>query len=125
MPYVMPERNNQVKNVYSNSIVAGKIRQRHNANMRNLRRIRIQRGLSQTELARMIGTTQPTISKIEKGDMNVTLALIESAAKALGVTPVELFGVSETQQRILEAISAMPEDRRAAAIVVLEAMTKG
>ena len=40
-------------------------------------------GISQTELARMIGTKQPAISRLEKGDYNTTLSTFFKVAEAL------------------------------------------
>lgn len=120
----MPHGHYNVQHEYSCGAVERLNQWAHSPPMKNMKRIRIDRKLNQTQLADMVGTTQPTISKIEKGDMNVTLGLIEACAKALGVTPVELFGLSEAQQRVLDVMSALPEDRRAAAFVVLEAMSR-
>ena len=40
-------------------------------------------GISQTELARIIGTKQPAISRLEKGDYNTTLSTFFKVAEAL------------------------------------------
>ena len=48
-------------------------------------------GLSQTELAKKIGTTQNTISSIETGQYSPTAYLSGLLAKALGVTWEECF----------------------------------
>jgi DNA-binding XRE family transcriptional regulator len=40
-------------------------------------------GISQTELARIIGTKQPAISRLEKGDYNTTLNTFFKVAEAL------------------------------------------
>ncbi|TEU16200.1 MAG: helix-turn-helix domain-containing protein [Dehalococcoidia bacterium] len=42
-------------------------------------------GMSQTELARRIGTRQPAISRLEKGDYNTTLSTLLRATEALGL----------------------------------------
>ncbi len=42
-------------------------------------------GLSQTELARIIGTRQPAISRLEKGDYNTTLSTLFRVTEALGL----------------------------------------
>ena len=39
--------------------------------------------ISQTELARIIGTKQPAISRLEKGDYNTTLSTFFKVAEAL------------------------------------------
>ncbi|MDD5435725.1 MAG: helix-turn-helix domain-containing protein [Nitrospira sp.] len=40
-------------------------------------------GISQTELAKIIGTKQPAISRLEKGDYNTTLSTFFKVADAL------------------------------------------
>ena len=42
-------------------------------------------GMSQTELARRIGTRQPAISRLEKGDYNTTLSTLFRATEVLGL----------------------------------------
>ena len=49
----------------------------------NLIRRRSQLRISQTELARLIGTKQPAISRLEKGDYNTTLSTFLKVADAL------------------------------------------
>jgi ribosome-binding protein aMBF1 (putative translation factor) len=46
---------------------------------------RIERGLSQKELARKIGTKQSAISRLESGTYNPTIAFLQKVGKALGV----------------------------------------
>jgi len=42
-------------------------------------------GMSQTELARIIGTRQPAISRLENGDSNTTLSTLFRVTEALGL----------------------------------------
>ncbi len=72
----------------------------------------------------MAGLNQATVSKVERGEMNVTLEVIDAIATALNVQPVQLFDLPELQARALAAINAIDPERRAAALVVLEAMAK-
>ena len=51
--------------------------------IRNLIKRRSKLGISQTELARIIGTKQPAISRLEKGDYNTTLSTFFKVADAL------------------------------------------
>lgn len=53
--------------------------------IRNLIARRNKLGLSQTELARMVGTQQPAISRLEKGDTNTTLKTLFQVADALNM----------------------------------------
>jgi DNA-binding XRE family transcriptional regulator len=47
-------------------------------------RLRIARGLTQTQLAQMVGTKQPSIARLEKGDSTPSLAFLDKLAEALG-----------------------------------------
>jgi DNA-binding XRE family transcriptional regulator len=51
--------------------------------IRSLIERRSELGISQTELARVIGTKQPAISRLEKGDYNTTLSTFFKVADAL------------------------------------------
>ncbi|MFA6917952.1 MAG: helix-turn-helix transcriptional regulator [Candidatus Gracilibacteria bacterium] len=46
---------------------------------------RLEKGLSQAELANKIGTKQSAISRLESGDYNPSVKLLEKVAKALGL----------------------------------------
>jgi DNA-binding XRE family transcriptional regulator len=46
-------------------------------------RLRIQRGLTQEELAKMIGTRQPSIARLENGSSVPSLSFLERIANAL------------------------------------------
>lgn len=50
-----------------------------------IRSIRLEAGLSQTDLARSIGTSQPHIARIERGSAEPTLDTCRRLARALGV----------------------------------------
>ena len=113
-----------VKHQYACQAVAGDLCRAHNAHMNNVRAIRHERGLSQAQLAELAGLNQATISKLERGDMNVTLDKIHAIARALRVEPAELFTLPDLQRRALAAISAIDPARRDAALVVLEAMAR-
>lgn len=51
--------------------------------IRSLMERRNQLCISQTQLARMVGTKQPAISRLEKGDYNTTLSTFFKVANAL------------------------------------------
>jgi transcriptional regulator with XRE-family HTH domain len=90
--------------------------------MRAMSRIRKSRGLSQAQLAEMVGCTQATISRIEDGKGNTSVEMIEAIAAALRVAPSALFETSELQARITTALADLTPDQQRAALVVLEAM---
>jgi transcriptional regulator with XRE-family HTH domain len=55
-----------------------------------LREIRLQRGISQEELAERAGLHRTYVSSVERGERNISLVNIENLARALGVTLAEL-----------------------------------
>ncbi len=58
---------------------------------KNIRRIRIKKGISQEQLAMRTGVTQSHISRIESGNFNPTLDTIAKIAEALGKSLTSLF----------------------------------
>lgn len=76
--------------------------------------IRKQKGLSQGELADLVGVEQPTISRFERGFDGVTLRLIKQIADALGVTVADLFGDErdEAEQALLNAYRSLSDERK-------------
>lgn len=52
---------------------------------RQVRELRVQQGLSQTELARRAGMTQPAVARFEAGGTVPTLPVLERLARSLGV----------------------------------------
>lgn len=55
----------------------------------NLRRLRLNAGLSQSELAETVGVTQPMIAQVERGTKALTLELGSELATALKVQVTE------------------------------------
>jgi transcriptional regulator with XRE-family HTH domain len=118
----MTRRNMTVKHGYYCGSVALVVGGVDNARMENLRAIRKAKKMSQEDLAEASGVSQGAISKIERGEMNITLETITQIAKALDVHPVQLFPLPELQRRALDAIQAIDPARQDAALTVLEAM---
>ncbi len=58
---------------------------------RNLRRIRLERGLTQEKLSLESGVMQSHLSEIEAGKRNATVDLIGAVAQALGLPVALLF----------------------------------
>lgn len=110
---------------YAHSAVARHIPMWNYFRMENLARIRQDKGISQMELAAMVGANQATISKIEKGKGNPTLSMIIRIAKALDVHPSAFFELDPLRQRAFHAIDGIEDaSRKEAAIIVLESMAK-
>jgi putative transcriptional regulator len=56
-----------------------------------MKQSRLERQLSQAELARRVGVSRQTVNMIESGDYNPTLALCIRICRELGKTLDELF----------------------------------
>jgi len=61
----------------------------------NMIRIRKDRGLTQTDLADLIGTKQSAVSRIERGDEDITMSRAETICEALGVELSEMVSSPE------------------------------
>ena len=66
----------------------------------NLKRIRIENGLSQQELAKRAGVSQTAIYQWEKGSRTPKIDAIAKLADALNVQPVNLFMIKEDGEDI-------------------------
>ncbi len=56
----------------------------------NLRRFRVQAGLSQEAVAERMGVDRAHVSSMERGQQNVTLLTLWHASQAVGAKPAEL-----------------------------------
>jgi ribosome-binding protein aMBF1 (putative translation factor) len=63
-----------------------------------IRRLREARGISQAELGRRIGSTQPAIARLEAGRVSPTLETLDRVAAALGVELVIGFEDAQRHQ---------------------------
>jgi len=52
-----------------------------------LRALRLERGLSQEQLADQLGVSPRYLAGVERAERNMSLATVESLAEQLGVTP--------------------------------------
>ena len=123
MAHYMTDSNIPVKHdllKYSCGVLDRPGRMREYKEMENLRRIRKNKHLSQTQLAEASGCSQGLISKLETGGKNVTLSQIEDIAAALNCEAWELFGISELNQRYLEALNQASPEKRAAVLLLLK-----
>jgi len=57
---------------------------------KNLKRIRVQKSMTQGDIVRTLGVSRSFVSNIENGKTNPTLATIAKLAKALGVSIEDL-----------------------------------
>lgn len=98
----------------------------HKVGVEDVRRLRKARGLSQAELADLVGVTQGLISKIENGDGNPTLETIMRLAVALRVSPAMLFGgLPNRQQRLLDSFEALTPEMQQHAEAILDQLARG
>lgn len=62
-------------------------------------RLRIERGLTQAQLAELVGTKQPSIARLERGASQPSLAFLRKLAAALGMqVEINFVPVKQTQR---------------------------
>ena len=57
----------------------------------NVRKIRLQQGLTQEQLADESGISQVQVARIESGKLNTSISTVSAIAKALKINEGELF----------------------------------
>ena len=57
-----------------------------------IRKLREEAGLTQTQLADIVGTTQSMIGKYERGELDFSLTRLVEIARALEITPDKILG---------------------------------
>ena len=90
--------------------------------MKEVARIRQERGLTQGQLAEMCGVSQATISRVESGAAQPSLGLIEAMVKALRVSPSSFFDMPDLQARLVNAFSQLSPDQQRAALLLIEGL---
>lgn len=77
--------------------------------------LRKEKGLTQAELAAVVGISRPFLAQIETGERNLSLINQKKIAKALGCTPSDIVDFDADEQReelILTAYRAMSAEQR-------------
>lgn len=69
----------------------------------NLRQRRLKRGITQTQLAKRLESSQSRVAKMEAGDRSVSLDLLVRSLLTVGMTPRELAKVIANSARIRAA----------------------
>ena len=89
---------------------------------RNIKRIREEKGMSQDELARLVGfKSRSSINKIEMGINDITQSKLVAIAKALHVSPIELMG----EDKDIIAPPASPSKEKTIRIPILGRVAAG
>lgn len=78
---------------------------------KKIKRMRINRGLTQEELAEAVNVSQRTLSGIEIGENFVTSDTFDKLVKALNTTPEELFATNHLKEHS-ELLKEIQEDIR-------------
>ena len=65
----------------------------------NLRKRRLERGLTQVELSRQLGSSQSRVAKMEAGDRSVSLDLLVRSLLAIGATRRDLAKMIEVSAK--------------------------
>jgi transcriptional regulator with XRE-family HTH domain len=96
-----------------------------------LRTLRIERGLTQVQLAEMVGTHQTALSQVEVGRRGVSLDQILKLARALKVTPDQILGETPPPNgtrpqsgrllKRIERIEALPQAKQRALLQMIDA----
>lgn len=92
----------------------------------NIKNRRIELGLTQDDLARMLGYSgKSTISKIEKGEVDLQQTKIEAFAKALYTDPKSLAGwssdsLTSNERALLDIFCQMTEEGQAIVLNVVK-----
>lgn len=71
---------------------------------RSLRTERESQGVTQTALAKLIGSSQSRVAKMEAGDSSVTIDLLMRALLALGLTKKDLSRIVAKADRIAASV---------------------
>lgn len=89
---------------------------------------RDRRGLLQTQLAKKVRTTQPTIVKLESGEMQLTEAWLRKLAKALTCAPADLMhggsdvAVDPVERDVVHWLRQAQEKNQKALVEILKAL---
>jgi len=97
-----------------------------------LRDCRKAKGLSQSELARILNTNHSVIGKYERDDVKPSIDVVKKLAAMLDTTAAYLMGEADTDElfkdpdmlKRLKDINAMPEDDRKCVLYNLDAVLR-
>lgn len=67
---------------------------------KRLRKIRVAKGMSQSDLAPLMNTTVQTVSRLEKAEMTLSVLWIEKFCTALDIAPSALFDDAKFKRQV-------------------------
>lgn len=91
---------------------------------KNIKKYRKEKGLTQKDLANMVGVNNSAVSNWESGQNSIDIEILFKVCKALGVNISDIYGeygrigfsdYSANEQKIIEAYRAHPEMHSAVA----------
>jgi transcriptional regulator with XRE-family HTH domain len=96
-----------------------------------VRALRLARDLTQTQLAKILGTSQTALSETERGNRGLTVQQVVKLSTALKTTPNDILGAGKRQRpnarpqdarvlRRLSRIEKLPDSQRQAVLKILD-----
>ena len=97
-----------------------------------VRALRLAHDLTQTDLAKLLGTSQTALSETERGNRGLTVQQVVKLARALKASPNDILGEGKRQRangsgprdmriaRRLHRIESLPEGQRQAVLKLLD-----
>ena len=96
----------------------------HKRHMNNLARYRELRGLSQEDLAEVLGVSQPTIHRAETESASAKLSTYKRCADVLGVSVADIFSERTSfEDAVLTALQSIAPSREDEVLAVLRLAT--
>ena len=101
---------------------------------KRLSSIRAERGITQEELAKRLGTAQPIVSNFERGERRLHTQLIIELSRILKVSADELLGIKPSKgeskpslrlMRRMKKIEALPNHQQQALLKTIDNFLKG
>lgn len=76
----------------------------------NVRRIRVNKNISQEKLASLCNFSRPCLERIERGEKNLKVEFVERIANALGVTVLSLISEKQKDEAELNPVETLDMD---------------
>lgn len=92
-----------------------------------IKNARKEKNLTQAELAKKIGTTAQTVSRLEKGDLKLTVSRVQDIAEALGCDPSDLLFATkkgnDIDAKLLETFRDMNSEQKVTMLHFLQSLS--